>query len=141
MAAEGDYRLLPIPRRAGELASAKSLPLAAALGVVACAIAPRAAPPGSARPTQPAGGPMDSSSSCSASLSYGVLRRQSSKVEAVCVSRARTVLCGGCRATGIPTATASHFLTNCLSRVVHAESFLAPLSRAVWPLSRRSARL
>jgi hypothetical protein len=28
------------------------------------------------------------------------------QVEAVCVSSARTVLCGGCRATGIPTATA-----------------------------------
>src|SRR6266567_2623371 len=121
MAAEGDYRLLPIPRCTWELASASSLPLAAALGVVACAIAPRAALPGSARPTQPAGGPMDSSSSYSASLSYGALRRHSSKVEAVCVSRARTVLCGGYRVTGIPTATASYFLTNCLSRAVHAD--------------------
>ena len=42
------------------------------------------------------------------------------------MSRARTVLCGGCRVTGIPTATASHFRTNCLSRVVHAESPLVP---------------
>ena len=32
---------------------------------------------------------------------------------------ARTVLCGGCWVTGIPTATASHFGTNCLSPVVH----------------------
>ena len=32
---------------------------------------------------------------CFASLSYGALRRQSSKVEAVCVSRTRTVCAGG----------------------------------------------
>jgi hypothetical protein len=50
------------------------------------------------------------------------LRRQSSKVEAVSVSRARTVLCGGCRATGIPTATATCFGSNFLSPLFNAQA-------------------
>jgi hypothetical protein len=33
------------------------------------------------------------------------LRRQASEVGTVCVKRASTGLCGGCRAIGIPTAT------------------------------------
>src|SRR5215472_8299216 len=37
MAAKGDFRVLPIPRCAGELASTKTLPLAAQLALVACA--------------------------------------------------------------------------------------------------------
>jgi len=69
------------------------------------------------------------------------LRRQSSKVEAVCVSRARTVLCGGYWATGIPTATASHFRTNCLCPSVHSESRFAAHFRLIWPRSRQFPRL
>jgi RNA-directed DNA polymerase len=47
------------------------------------------------RLTRLTSGPMDSSSPCSASLSYGALRRQSSKVEAVCLSRAVRFCAGG----------------------------------------------
>jgi len=36
------------------------------------------------------------------------LRRQTSKVGTVCASRASTGLCGGQRATAVPTATPSH---------------------------------
>jgi hypothetical protein len=35
----------------------------------------------------------------------GAVCRQASKIRAVCVSSARTDLCGGRRATGVPTAT------------------------------------
>jgi len=38
-------------------------------------------------------------------LPSGAVLRQTSEIGAVCVSSARTDLCGGCRATGIPTAT------------------------------------
>ena len=42
-----------------------------------------------------------------ASVSRGALCVQPSQVRTVCVRSARTDLCGGCRATGIPTATES----------------------------------
>src|SRR5262249_18835003 len=51
---------------------------------------------------------MGSRPSCSSSPSPRALRRYPSEVEAVCVSCARTVLCGGCWVTGIPTAAAKY---------------------------------
>src|SRR6267154_2724462 len=106
MAPQGDHGLLPIPRRARELAATLSLPMAAALDLVASIVAPRTALSSTARPAESAGRAVDSSSPRSTSLSQGPLRCQSSEVEAVCVSRARTVLCGGCWVIDIPTATA-----------------------------------
>src|ERR1700686_4252299 len=99
MAPEGDTRLLPLPCRARQLEETLSFPLAAALDLVACLVAPWTAQSCAARPAESAGGAVDSNSPRSTSLSQGPLRRQSSEVEAVCVSRARTVLCGGCRVT------------------------------------------
>src|SRR5690242_19759508 len=107
MAPQGDHGLLPIPRRTGELAETLSFPLAAAMDLVACIIAPRTALSSTICPAESAGTAMDSSSPRSPSLSPGPLRCHSSEVEAVCVSCARTVLCGGCWVTGIPTATAA----------------------------------
>jgi hypothetical protein len=38
-------------------------------------------------------------------LASGAVCRQAFEVRTVCVSSASTGLCGGCRVTGIPTAT------------------------------------
>ena len=48
---------------------------------------------------------LDAKSICCSSLSGGTLLRQILSVGAVCVSSARTDLCGGYQVTGIPTAT------------------------------------
>src|SRR5262245_37004702 len=53
---------------------------------------------------------MDSECEDPASSSERALRRQISEVGAVCSNPARTDLCGGRRATGVPTATKG-FLT------------------------------
>ena len=45
-----------------------------------------------------------SAPSCASSLAGGSYGRQIPEVGAVCLNWARTDLCGGCRATGIPTA-------------------------------------
>ena len=50
-------------------------------------------------------GPLSAPTQSPASLPFGKVSRYASEIGAVCVSSACTDLCGGCRATGIPTAT------------------------------------
>src|ERR1700693_123254 len=105
MVAEGDLGLLPLSCGARKLASAGSLSTTARPAVAARLAATQPARPTVLGAHAPAPRPMGSRSPSHASSSEGTLRRHSSKVEAVCVSRARTDLCGACWVTGIPTAT------------------------------------
>ena len=56
-------------------------------------------------PIAPTGCTLDTLPACAASLSRATLRRQPSAIRASCGRSARGDLCGGYRATDIPTAT------------------------------------
>jgi hypothetical protein len=103
VAAEGRFGLLPLSRRSGKLASVGNLP-ASASPIVADGTDPsqstRLCELGAA---QPAFRPMDSSSPRFASLSYGTLRRHTSKAEAVCVEALVRFCAGGAeRSVSLP---------------------------------------
>src|ERR1035437_3080265 len=67
--------------------------------------------------------------------------RQISEVRTVCVTSASTDLCGGCRVTGIPTATHQIIAT----RVRNSEpsvDYLSPaILRALWPSIEEGCRI
>ncbi len=77
-----------------------------------------------------AGERVAASSPCPSSLARRAPGRQTPKVGAVCLNRARTDLCGGCRATGIPTAIAvAQFETGANTNCVIKRSRLKVASR------------
>src|SRR5689334_2004722 len=73
--------------------------------MVPCATAPEPARPDDMGAVLAISRSLDCECPDSASPSQRALRRQVSEVGAVCSNSARTDLCGGHRATGVPTAT------------------------------------
>src|ERR1700730_1241050 len=105
MAAVGGEGLFPVSRRSWQPEATGSVPERGASPLAS-----------SDSPTQPAKpvdlGPLPRATRRPAPrglhpapVPTSALRRQASEVRTVCVKRASTGLCGGCRAIGIPTAT------------------------------------
>src|SRR5690242_11460270 len=77
--------------------------------MVSCAPAPKPTQPDELRAVLAINRSLDSQCQDSSPPSQRALRRQISAVGAVCSNSARTDLCGGHRATGVPTATKDVF--------------------------------
>src|SRR5215470_15576273 len=106
--AVGGEGVFPIPRDPGQRAATESVSERCAALMAASASAAESTEPldlgALSRPTR---GP-NSFRRYRTSLSQCALRRQTSKVGTVCTNSASTGLCGGQRATAVPTATSAH---------------------------------
>src|SRR5450755_637083 len=97
--------VFPISRRTGQRASTEGVPERCAADMAAPASATESTEPLDLGTFLRATGCPTSCRPDRTSQSRRALRRQTSKVRTVCTSGASTGLCGGYRATGIPTAT------------------------------------
>jgi hypothetical protein len=112
MAAVGGAGLLSISRCTWQLAAAGRVSEKRALGLASLTATPKSSYTVDLEPLSQAASRSDTGSPHFTPLSRCALCRQASKVRTVCVSCASTGLCGGQRATAVPTAT--HY-SDCLA--------------------------
>ena len=101
----GGSRVFPISRRAAQRGAPARVPARSAAHVVVADSAAVKEPAGPWNKSWDGSGASFRTSKLCVRILTFALRGNTSKVRTVCVRSARTDLCGGCRATGIPTAT------------------------------------
>ena len=91
----------------GNLSRLQTFPAGNRAALAIHAAAARSAQPVDVGAVRDSRRPVPAPTQSSAPLPSGAVSRHASEIGAVCVSSARTDLCGGCRVTGIPTATST----------------------------------
>ncbi len=110
----GRARILPIPCGTGQFVTAQHVPAGNRATLAVDAGAAQSAQPLDVGAVPASHGPLSASTEGPTPLSFGAVLRQTSEIRAVCVRSACTDLCGGCRVTGIPTATPTSGLAELL---------------------------
>ena len=105
MACTGGSRLLSVPCGPRQPGSPESFPGIPGANVASCATPTQSNASAFLESTTAPPCPLAAAAPYSSPFPSRAVRRHASEVGAVCVSSARTDLCGGCGATRIPTAT------------------------------------